>query len=366
MLIVAYLIIITYNLHYWNSTSPPTASVDTSSHFYSIIIPSRNESHNIVNCLRSILDNKSIEGFNFEIIVVDDHSEDDSLERIKTMKDDRISTLELKDYIPPGFKNNFKKAAIDYAISESKGDYIIQLDADSVLGSTFFSTLSDIVRTDSPDLIAGPIQFSPTNKLLHHFQALDMNGMMALTNTGIRTGNWYLANGANLIYKRPEKNLAQDSLASGDDIHRIESFAEQGKRIQFAKNSALIARTSPVNTIKDFFSQRIRWATKNKFNTNLYLRLIMTISYLNAIAPFIHLVCFFTFGPTYLIIFASHILLKLSIDYIYLKSICKFFNNSSSMKYFLPSSMIHFLYLSIIGTLSLFIRKYPWKGRTVH
>jgi cellulose synthase/poly-beta-1,6-N-acetylglucosamine synthase-like glycosyltransferase len=51
----------------------------------SVIIPARNEAHNIEACINSIL-NQFYPNELFEIIVIDDHSEDNTAAIVKTMR----------------------------------------------------------------------------------------------------------------------------------------------------------------------------------------------------------------------------------------------------------------------------------------
>jgi hypothetical protein len=62
---------------------------------------------------------------------------------------------------------------------------------------------------------------------------------------------------------------------------------------------------------------------------------------------------------------AFQLLLKLSVDYIFLSQLVGFFDHQKAMKYFLPSAMLHILYISVMGVLSLVIRQYDWKARQV-
>ena len=98
---------------------------------FSIIIPARNESSNIVSCLQTIFNNDyPIELY--EIIVVDDHSTDNTsalvLELQKTYSN--LKLLRLADEIDGQLLNAYKKKAIEKAINLASKDWIITTDAD--------------------------------------------------------------------------------------------------------------------------------------------------------------------------------------------------------------------------------------------
>ena len=85
----------------------------------SCIIPAFNEEHRITGVLRSIEDHPLIS----EIIVVDDDSSDRTVEEVKKFKSVRLITQ---------LKNQGKSRAVERGIGESKGDFILLLDADLV------------------------------------------------------------------------------------------------------------------------------------------------------------------------------------------------------------------------------------------
>ena len=91
----------------------------------SIIIPCYNYDQYIEKCIQSVLNQtyKSI-----EVIVVDNGSTDDSLEKIRTFSHDpRVVIIELKENIPPGSGTN---SAFRIAFNKSNGSYIGVLYAD--------------------------------------------------------------------------------------------------------------------------------------------------------------------------------------------------------------------------------------------
>ena len=87
----------------------------------SVIIPVKNSSLYIVDCVNSILHQTHQ---NFEILICDDHSCDNSLELIEALNDDRIII----------FKNEGLGLvdALNNLILRSNGDYICRMDADDI------------------------------------------------------------------------------------------------------------------------------------------------------------------------------------------------------------------------------------------
>lgn len=62
----------------------------------SVIIAARNEEDNISKCVQSIISN-DFEGRRFEIIVIDDHSEDKTKELINGLKAENVKVISLPE-----------------------------------------------------------------------------------------------------------------------------------------------------------------------------------------------------------------------------------------------------------------------------
>ena len=351
----------------WTSGDKITASKpDTLKMSFSALIPARNEAQNIGKCIEALISNELPTQTSLEIIIIDDHSEDQTSHIVSSYHDEKIKLISLADYIGPEKINSYKKEAINYGLSMAQGDYIIQLDADSVVGSNYINSLYEFLSYQEAEFVAGPILFSPASGCFQQFQVLDMMGMMAVTMVGIKKHKWYLANGANMVYKNVGAPVPMNHLASGDDIHRIQEFTHSNKEsIHFLKDKRFIVRTKPVASVNAFISQRLRWATKNKMMPNPLLLLVMSVPFINAILIISHMCMYVVFGPIIILVFVTHLLFKMSIDYIYLKTLSEFFNTQKSLKHFLLSTFFHLGYMATIGIMSLFIKKYTWKDRVV-
>lgn len=87
--------------------------------YFSIIIPLYNKEDFIADTIKSVLNQTFTD---FEIIVVNDGSTDNSLKELQSIKDHRIITIQQKNQGVSIARNN--------GIKNAKGDYITLLDAD--------------------------------------------------------------------------------------------------------------------------------------------------------------------------------------------------------------------------------------------
>ena len=97
----------------------------------SVVIPLYNKESSIKDTLHSVLS----QNFNdFEVVIVNDGSTDNSVDVVKTIKDSRIRLIEQKNGGPSKARNT--------GILNAKGDWIVLLDADDQLLPNALNTFS--------------------------------------------------------------------------------------------------------------------------------------------------------------------------------------------------------------------------------
>ena len=105
----------------------------------SIVIPLYNKENAIQSTLKSILTNQWQD---FEIIIVDDGSTDNSIEKVREIEDSRIRLITQSNKGPSAARNTGAKAAF--------GEWILFFDADDILYPDGLSTLMS--GTDNPNV----------------------------------------------------------------------------------------------------------------------------------------------------------------------------------------------------------------------
>ncbi|ARU59511.1 family 2 glycosyl transferase [Oleiphilus messinensis] len=89
----------------------------------SIIIPVYNESSGVISCWKAITETLSKSSINYEIIFVDDGSEDDSLNRLLSINDNKVHVLKLTH-------NVGQQRAMFTALGHCRGATVITYDSD--------------------------------------------------------------------------------------------------------------------------------------------------------------------------------------------------------------------------------------------
>ena len=344
----------------------------------SVVIPARNEAENIKNCLDSIV-NQSYPKHLFEILVVDDHSTDNTAAIITGYASQNVKLISLKDFVAPAAINSYKKKAIEIAVQQSTGDLIVTTDADCFVPQNWLQTIAAFYQEKKPEFIVMPVAIDCSFHFIEMFQAVDFMTLQGITGAAVYKKMHSMCNGANLAYSK--KAFVQvngfagiDTIASGDDMllmHKI--YKQYPDGIAYLKSKEVIVHTAPVKTIGEFFNQRIRWASKaDKYDDkrifavlllvylfNCLLLVLPIFALINNIQYSIFNVQCSTFGAWLLLL-----LLKTITELIFLLPVAKFFNKQSLLWLFPLMQPFHILYTVIAGWLGKF-GSYKWKDRKV-
>ena len=380
LLFVAYTCLLIYYRAAWvNIPLTSNSKLQTSNAtLITVIIPARNEEHNLPALLKGLTE-QSYDKNLFEVIVVDDHSTDHTPEIVKQFAVAGIKLISLKDHVSSQGINSYKKKAIEIAIAQSKGELIVTTDADCVVPTNWLQTIATFYEQNDPVFIVMPVSYACRNNFLEIFQALDFMTLQGITGAAVHKNAHSMCNGANLAYSRKAFDTVDgfkgiNDIASGDDMllmHKI--YKKYPGRIKYLKSKDVIVHTEPMHSWKDFFNQRVRWASKADkyddkrifavlllvylFNLLLLLMPLATIFY-NPILPL------FTFRFSLFTFWLLLLILKTLIEIFFLYPVAQFFSKEKILWLFPVAQPFHILYTVIAGWLGKF-GSYQWKERKV-
>ena len=351
----------------------------------SIIIPARNEEQHIGPCLQSII-NQSYPKELVEIIVVDDHSTDNTVAVVFGFNQPNIKLIALKDFVSDE-TNSYKKKAIEVGIAQSTGELIITTDADCIAPGNWLQTIAAFYQEKKPELIVMPVSILPSpsgeglgmRSLIALFQAVDFMTLQGITGAAVNKKMHSMCNGANLAYTKKAFTAVNgfagiNAIASGDDMllmHKIYTQFPDG--IAYLKSKEVIVQTSPVKTIGEFFNQRIRWASKaDKYDDKRILPVLIAVYFFNVLLLILPLIAFFekrqysifNIQYTMMEVWLWLLLLKIITESTFLFPVAKFFGKQKLLWLFPLLQPFHILYTIIAGWLGKF-GSYQWKGRKV-
>lgn len=334
--------------------------------FVSIIIPFRNESENILHNLNSIT-KQNYPSDKYEVIYVNDNSEDDSLEILNnSSKPGNIQILSLPDNYSP---NAHKKRAIRYGIENATGDIIVTSDADCSYSENWLRSLFSNLD-DETGFVSGPVEFIDEDSIFSKLQKLEFAGLI-LTGAGlIGINKPAICNAANIAYKRKVFNEVdgfedQMNFSSGDDELLMQKISgETNYIVRFSLNHDSIVRTKANPDLIRFFQQRKRWASKGLLYKNKSLIFLLVMIFLFYTGLLVQPLLAVFFYPSLAVIFIFSLLLKFLFEYFILKKGKKLLFPGLSLKHFLVAEFLQIPYIIIVGITGLF-GNLNWKGRRI-
>lgn len=360
--LVIYAFLIFYYWKAWTKLPRFESSNRKEKRFISVVVPARNE-ETAISSLLDALSKQSFPKDNFEIIVVDDYSEDRTRDVVSRFQ---LNNLRL---IQPGVesKHSSKKKAIESGIEIARGELIVTTDADCVPGAKWLEAINDFQVEKNAAFIAAPVKFSCNKTFLHYFQAIDFLVLQGITAASVSADFHTMCNGANLTYKKTafkEVNGFEgiDKVASGDDMLLMYKIRQRlPRQIFYLKSREAIVTTRPMDSWKDLFMQRKRWASKTLVYDDYRIIAVLAFVYLfNCL--FIALIFASFFNPVYWWYVLIFCLIKTLVEFPFVFSVSKFYNERSLMNYFFFFQPVHIFYTVVVGLCSQF-GKYEWKGR---
>lgn len=337
---------------------------------FSIIIPARDEAKNIGHCLSTIF-LQDYPSELFEVIVINDHSVDDTAAIIESMQlsHPNLVLINLADHLQDNLLNSYKKKAIELAISKSKGDWIVTTDADCSVKQQWLKLFDSYIETAHPVLVAAPVMFVNEGSFLSVFQLLDFISLQGITAAAVGAGSHAMCNGANLAYeKKAFYAVGQfkgiDTIASGDDMLLMQKIKQQFPgRLGYLFSADAIVETLPMQDWKGFINQRIRWASKADSYQDRNIFLVLLLVYLmNLVLLVLMLVSIFY--PAHAKQLVLLVLVKTFIELIFMYPVSTFFGHQKALIWFPFLQPFHIFYTVVAGWLGKF-GSYQWKGRKV-
>ncbi|RSK41872.1 glycosyltransferase [Mangrovimonas spongiae] len=332
---------------------------------FSVIIPFRNEDKDLPFLLESIKALK-YSRLHFEILFVDDASEDNSVKLIQEhLKNTTINFTILNN---KRTSNSPKKDAITTAIAVAKYSWIITTDADCVLPNSWLNCFNSFIAEKAPKVIVAPVTLHNTTTFFNYFQLLDVLSLQGATMGGFGIKQPFMANGANLAYQKTvffkvNGFSSNNNIASGDDIFLLENALKQFPNgVFYLKSTKAIVSTKTESSFIAYFQQRLRWASKSTHYSNNFAKstgiivlltngILVGFSVMGLAGHFNFklLLCFF--------------LIKGLIDYLLIAKTARFFNQSFSFTTYIISVFLY-PFTSVFVAISATLSSYKWKGRT--
>lgn len=323
-----------------------------------VLVPVRNEAKVIGRLLSDLLAQDYPKEL-LEILVIDDHSDDDTGKAIINAGLSNVQVIPLKEV-------HGKKAALTKGVERASGELILTTDADVSVGPQWISAMVACYETERPPFIAGPVLSSEGKGWVHEFQAAEQSLLTALAGASIHLKKPLLCSGANLGFTKKAFNAVggyagSEHIPSGDDMFLMikmhESFPGQMK---YVKSSQAMVRIHTEAKAK-VMGQRQRWASKifqiPPGHITAMAILVFAFNFLILLAGILSVI-----NVKFAYALITSLGAKWLVDLRLLRSVNSFFKQKSNPILFFISSAVYPLYAVFTGLTAPFIR-YSWKGR---
>ena len=328
---------------------------------FSIIIPFRNEANHL-NSLLEHLKNLDYPHPLFEVLLVNDHSEDNSLEICQAfIKKHKLKNFQV--YQNQNLSKSPKKSAVLSALPFAKFDYILCTDADCIVPKNWLKAYNQKLSEQPFDFVAAPVYIQSRKGFWNNFQTLDLVCLQIIGLGSFVPKHFLMCNAANMCLKK-ETLITLNALeqhkdiVSGDDIFTLEQFRLAKTNMTTLVHQDAVVKTFSEEGFQALSEQRVRWASKSKYYKNPYLIILgilvlFTNLYLVLIIPFV------IFKPE---IFGLSWFAKMAIDSFVLFIGYSFFQQKIKLSTYMLTLFVYPFVTTYFGLKSL-KGKFSWKGR---
>ena len=293
----------------------------------SVIVCAKNEAENLSLLIPKLLEQDYKQ---FEIVLINDASSDDTLEVMESFKASHANIKIVNVVNNEAFWGN-KKYALTLGIKASSYDYLLFTDADCIPNSKYWIKAMSSHFSNETSIVIGYGAYAKQangflNKLIRYETLVTAIQYFSYTKIGLP----YMAVGRNLAYKKDIFYKANGfmnhfKIRSGDDDLFINEVAtNKNTRICFSEDSFTISQ--PKTTFKEWFKQKRRHvstAEHYKFKHKFLLALFYVSQFLFWLLAILLLAA--TFKP---VVVVSLIAFRLLFQYIVLINSAKKLNET--------------------------------------
>ena len=249
---ISTLVTIVYWSYFFNFDSSEKTPKQSSEKFISVIICAHNEAENLKKFLPKIIQQHYR---NFEIIVVNDRSTDETEKIISSFPEVKCVNIEKTP-----IEWDAKKWAITQGVSHAQGEYLLLTDADCYPKSEHWISEFN-AAFEEKEIVIGVSFYETEKTLLNKFIQFETL-LTALCYIGfLKRGIPYMGVGRNIGYK---KSIFQQfnfkgiqNLKGGDDDLTFQKLAtKENSKAIFSKNSQTLS--IPQRTLSTYLSQKRR------------------------------------------------------------------------------------------------------------
>lgn len=325
----------------------------------SVIISARNEAKNLAENLPAILEQNYPD---FEVIIVNDCSLDDSEEVLKELcsKYPRLKVVVVTEH--DRFKTG-KKFALTMGIKAAKNEHLLFTDADCCPASANWISCMAANFTNSTEIVLGYSPYKSSGGFLNAFIRFETIRTAINYLSAALARNPYMGIGRNLAYTKTlffqNKGFASHMhVMSGDDDLFVNENADAGNTvIEIHPDSFTYSEAK--KSIGDLYRQKRRHMGVGKLYRNKHRRMLS----FDALSGFFFYILFvlciiFTKYP---LLALGLLLFRITSQLILYYRIFRKLDGKNLIWYLPLFDLVYYVYLNIFGLIGTFIKTTQWK-----
>lgn len=340
----------------WEGTPEfvPVSNTDTA---ISVVIAFRNEIKNLPPLLAS-LEKQIYPAALFEVILVDDNSDDGSDEIVKGFCREHSNFKYLLNSLQPG-----KKSSLSVGIHSAVNELIVTTDADAIVPQEWLMTISNFYCSSYPDFIIGLTDIRSSSGFTARFFEAEFLSLIASGACAVASEKPIFCNGANLAFTKSfySKNsqFVRNSVASGDDTFLLHSAKKSGSRICLLKSAKSVVRVKQPPGVDEFFHQHKRWVSKSRYYNDKDIIIIALLVLAMNIITGASLLMLVIWRQWIFLVLAA---IKMVVDYQLVSGFYSYYRRRLTITDFILFSLIYPYYVVITASSGI-LTGYSWKGR---
>jgi poly-beta-1,6-N-acetyl-D-glucosamine synthase len=326
----------------------------------SVVIAFRNEQQNLPELLYSLERQKYPEEL-WEVILVDDHSSDQSAQLVIKFAAAHPGFHLLQN--GPG--ENGKKAAVIKAIRYASHGLIVTTDADCTMNENWLSAIGEFYSQHHPSIIIGLVDMNDGNGFFSRFQEVEFLSLIAAGAAATAGGRPLYCNAANLSFEKELMISQPDPMSrevpSGDDtLFMLKIKHSRDSRIMLLKSADAVVKTRSTVGLRQFINQRSRWASKSRYYSDRDI--IYTACLVVAVSLVMTMSMVMSAAGRYLWLFPLLLAGKSLTDYYFMRCFLRFYKKRPPGMQLIVFEVIYPLYI-MVSILAGIFSSYSWKGR---
>lgn len=232
----------------------------------SVIVPARDEERAIESCVHSIMAN---EYPNFEVIVVNDRSSDNTAQILATMQM-KYSRLIVIHTLEETENSNLqgKTRALHQGINHASGEILMMTDADCKVQPTWIQDIASVFEDPHVGLVPS-FTVVTTSNIFSRLQCLEWvyNHTLASAGVGLQQPLGCFGNNLSIRKKTYESigGYAAIPFSVTEDLSILQTVARtKDWVIRYVCSNTTKVQTDPCPTLRTFIRQHRRWALGGK------------------------------------------------------------------------------------------------------